>query len=166
MATVRSDGRPANRTLVFRGFLNDSPGLTFVTDARSEKVADLEHSPMAQACWYFPVTHEQYRISGPVAVVRHDSDDAALRDARRSSWRALAEAVRVSFTWPAPGAPRDGTTPLPSVHPDPETPPAHFCLLVLDPHEVDLLEINGNPQNRWNYHRNESGRWEGAEVNP
>ena len=97
MATVRSDGRPANRTLVFRGFVNDSPRLTFVTDARTEKVAELEHSPWAQVCWYFPVTHEQYRISGAVAVVRHDSDDAALRDARRNSWRVLAEAVRVEL---------------------------------------------------------------------
>jgi pyridoxamine 5'-phosphate oxidase len=167
MATVRRDGRPANRTVVFRGFLNDSPRLAFVTDARSEKAAELEHLPWSQLCWYFPVTHEQYRISGPVAVVGHDSDDAELRGARTTSWRELAEAVRVSFTWPEPGAPRDdGGVRFPAVHPDPETPPAHFCLLVLDPHEVDLLEINGNPQNRWIYRRNETGRWQGSEVNP
>jgi pyridoxamine 5'-phosphate oxidase len=166
MATVRGDGRPANRTLVFRGFLDDSPRLTFVTDARSEKAAELERSPWSEICWYFPVTHEQFRISGPVVLVRHDNDDAALRDARRSSWRELAEAVRMSFTWPTPGAPRDGGVRFPSAHPDPETPPAHFCLLVLDPHEVDLLEINGNPQNRWIYRRDETGRWQGSEVNP
>ncbi len=91
MATVRRDVRPANRTVVFRGFLNDSPRLTFVTDARSEKVAELEHCPWCQICWYFPVTHEQFRISGPVALVRDETDDAALRDARR---RSLARAGR------------------------------------------------------------------------
>lgn len=35
LATVRPDGRPANRTIVFRGFLGDaSDVLTFVTDSR------------------------------------------------------------------------------------------------------------------------------------
>ena len=29
--------------------------------------------------------------------------------------------------------------------------PAHFCLLMLDPQEVDLLEMNGNPQHRWTF---------------
>jgi pyridoxamine 5'-phosphate oxidase len=166
MATVRGDGRPANRTVVFRGFLNRGPRLTFVTDARSEKITELEHAAWSQLCWYFPVTHEQFRISGPVTLVRHDTDQPALHDARRDAWRSLAESVRISFTWPTPGEPRDGSVPFPSAHPDPETPPSHFCLLVLDPHEVDLLEINGSPQNRWIYRLNEAGRWQGAEVNP
>ena len=34
LATVRPDGRPANRTVVYRGFLAESDVLTFVTDAR------------------------------------------------------------------------------------------------------------------------------------
>ena len=34
VATVRPDGRPANRTVVYRGLLGESDLLTFVTDAR------------------------------------------------------------------------------------------------------------------------------------
>ena len=151
---------------MFRGFLNDTPRLTFVTDVRSTKVAELQHLPWSEICWYFPVTHEQYRINGPTLLARHDTDDPALQDARNDSWRALGEPVRVSFTWPVPGEPRDGHLPFPSAHPDPETPPSEFCLVVLDPHEVDLLEMNGNPQNRWVYRLGESGKWQGAEVNP
>jgi pyridoxamine 5'-phosphate oxidase len=166
MATVRANGRPANRTLVFRGFLHDSPRLTFVTDERTAKVGDLERLPWAEICWYFPVTHEQFRISGPTTLVRDGTGEPALQLDRRDSWRELAEAVRVNFTWPAPGEPREEGVPFPTAHTDPETPPAHFCLLVLDPHEVDLLEINGNPQNRWVYRLNETGRWSGVEVNP
>ena len=70
LATVRADGRPANRTVVFRGFLDETPQLTFVTDSRSPKVAELSHSPWAEVCWYFPVTHEQFRIGGPVDAGR------------------------------------------------------------------------------------------------
>jgi pyridoxamine 5'-phosphate oxidase len=166
MATVRADGRPANRTVVFRGFLGDSPRLTFVTDARSDKVAELARAPWSELCWHFPMTHVQFRISGPTTVVRHDSGDAGLLDARRGAWRELAEPVRVSFTWPAPGEPRESHLPFPSVHPDQETPLSHFCLLILDPHEVDILELNGNPQNRWNYRRIEPAGWHGTEINP
>ena len=61
MATVRADGRPGNRTVVFRGFLNDTSLLTFVSDLRSSKLADLAKSPWVEVCWYFPVTHEQFR---------------------------------------------------------------------------------------------------------
>ncbi len=34
LATVRPDGRPANRTVVYRGFLLDTDVVTFVTDSR------------------------------------------------------------------------------------------------------------------------------------
>jgi PPOX class probable FMN-dependent enzyme len=166
MATVRADGRPANRTLVFRGFLGDSPRLTFVTDERSAKVAELERTSWAELCWHFAVTHVQFRISGTTTIVRSDSGDAGLLEARRATWRELAESVRVSFTWPAPGEPREIHGPLPSAHPDQETPPSHFCLLILDPREVDMLELNGNPQNRWAFRRTESARWQGTELNP
>ncbi len=166
MATVRADGHPANRTIVFRGFLGDSPRLTFVADARSAKVAELQRASWSELCWYFPVTHEQFRISGPATVVRPDDSDAGLRDARQAAWRELAEAVRVSFTWPAPGEPREGHLPFPAVHPDQETPLSHFCLLILNPHEVDMLELSGNPQNRWTFRRTESARWHGTEINP
>jgi len=48
LATISPAGRPANRTVVFRGFLGDSEELTFVTDARSRKVGS-ERGP-SRAC--------------------------------------------------------------------------------------------------------------------
>jgi pyridoxamine 5'-phosphate oxidase len=166
MATVRPDGRPANRTLVFRGFLNETSQLTFATDLRSSKLADLTKSAWVEGCWYFPVTHEQFRIGGPLTAVGANTTDPVLSAARLECWRTLPEPTRLSFTWPAPGEPRDGRVPFPTEHPDPETPLAHFGLLVLDPEMVDFLEINGHPQNRWQYYRDDSGRWSGREVNP
>lgn len=166
MATVRPDGRPANRTVVFRGFLNDTSQLTFVTDLRSSKLADLATSSWSEVCWYFPVTHEQFRIGGRVTVIGEETTDAELSSARVECWRALPEPTRLSFNWPAPGEPRDNRVPFPVEHPDPQTPLPHFGLLVLDPEMVDFLEINGHPQNRWQYHRDADGGWSGTEVNP
>ena len=41
-----------------------------------------------------------------------------------------------------------------------------FGLIVLDPIEVDHLELDGNPQNRWIYRRGDAGQRTGSEVNP
>lgn len=61
LATVRANGRPANRTVVFRGFLWDTERLTFVTDTRSGKVAEVAANPYCELAWYFPNSREQYR---------------------------------------------------------------------------------------------------------
>ena len=48
-------------------------------------------------------------------------------------------------------------------------PKRRSCILVcssLNPTHVDLLEINGHPQNRWEFARDNAGSWSGVEVNP
>ena len=90
---------------MFRGFLNDAPQLTFVTDLRSSKLADLAKSSWVEVCWYFPVTHEQFRIGGLVKVVGEETTDGVLSAARLECWRALPEPTRLSFTWPVSGEP-------------------------------------------------------------
>jgi pyridoxamine 5'-phosphate oxidase len=166
LATVRRDGRPANRTVVFRGFFQDTHRLTFVIDRRSAKAEDLTRFPWAELCWYFPVTQEQFRIAGSTTLVGNDEPDPATLEARREAWRELSESSRLSFAWPTPGEPRNAHVPFPTSHPDPTLPLTHFCLLVLEPREVDHLEINGAPQNRWDYRCDDVGRWSAIEVNP
>jgi pyridoxamine 5'-phosphate oxidase len=166
LATVRTDGRPANRTVVFRGFVGDTNQLTAVTDVRSAKVRELDASPWAEACWYFPMTREQFRLGGRAFLVRDGVGDEATQQARRNAWRELTDATRQNFTWPDPGQPRNPGAPFVEATPDPEKPLPSFGLIVLDPIEVDHLELDGSPQNRWIYRRDDSGRWTGIEVNP
>jgi PPOX class probable FMN-dependent enzyme len=166
LATVRADGRPANRTVVFRGFLGESDRLTAVTNTSSAKVRELDAVPWAEACWYFPMTREQFRMGGRAVVVREGTGDEAAQRARIDAWRALADATRQSYSWPTPGEPRDPEVPFVEATPDPEIPPPSFGLIVLDPIEVDHLELDGSPQNRWIYRRDDDGRWTGREVNP
>jgi len=45
LATVMPDHLPANRTVVFRGFADEYNRLKFVTDIRSQKVAEIRHNP-------------------------------------------------------------------------------------------------------------------------
>lgn len=166
LATVRLGGDPANRTVVFRGFLAETNQLQFVTDARSEKVEQIGQTPVAEACWYFPNTREQFRLAGKLTLVTTNYPDVDLLAARQRLWQTLSDPARTQFTWADPGKPRNDDMELAESTPDPMTPPPTFCLLLLDPDRVDHLELRGNPQNRWQYHRDTSGDWVKQAVNP
>ncbi|MFS0518076.1 Npun_F5749 family FMN-dependent PPOX-type flavoprotein [Nostoc sp. UIC 10607] len=167
LATVQANGRPANRTLVFRGFLEDTNQLKFITDNRSAKADQIQQQPWAEVCWYFPNTREQFRITGCLTLVGNDDSHHNLQPARISMWRELSDAARLQFAWPHPGKPR--VLELEAFEPpapDPVQPVPNFCLLLLDPVQVDHLELRGEPQNRRFYRRDENQKWFCEEINP
>lgn len=153
LATVAPDGHPRCRTVVVRRV--DDDAIVFVTDARSAKVADLDHEPWAELCWYFRDARAQFRLAGKVAPL-----DAAETSAL---WEAMSEAGRRSFAWPPPGAPL--------ADPDafeveaPATPPDTFLALRLEVHAVDELELRPSPHRRRRYERVD-GTWRAEPVNP
>ena len=165
LATVRADGRPANRTIVFRGFLEDQGHLQFITDRRSAKADQIMAHPWGELCWYFPKTREQFRLAGPLTLVSADHSSADLNQARQQQWADLSDAARLQFAWPDPGQPRaaDGFAPPP---PDPADPPDTFCLLLLLAQQVDHLELRGEPQNRYRYRLQDDAGWAVEDINP
>lgn len=164
LATVTPDGKPANRTVVFRGFLTAANALTFVTDARSDKVRHLQHFAWGEACWYFTQTREQFRLAGSLIVVDHHHPNPNLAEERIQGWSQLSDQARQQFTWPEPGASRASATAFAAI-PHPTVPPDHFCLLVLTPEWVDHLELRGDPQNRTQYFLQQDS-WCQKIVNP
>ena len=167
LATLRADNRPANRTLVFRGFA-DSDELKFAIDSRSQKPEQIEHQPWAEACWYFPETREQFRLAGYLTLVTFDCKDTLLQQARQTTWQEISDATRLQFAWADPGKPRQVDAaafnpPLPS----PVEALPNFCLLLLQPVQVDHLELRGEPQNRTIYDwRDGEQAWFTQAVNP
>jgi PPOX class probable FMN-dependent enzyme len=162
LATVRANGRPANRTVVFRGFLENTNQLKFITDTRSQKAAEIQQQSWGEICWYFPNTREQFRITGSLILIT-DSVDSA----RTKMWQELSDAARLQFAWPESGKPRNHqpeafTPPAPDIY----QPLANFCLLLLEPLEIDHLELRGEPQNRRIYQVDENQVWFCVEVNP
>ncbi len=166
LATVRADGRPANRTLVFRGFLEDTNQLKFAIDARSQKIDQIEQKPWAESCWYFPETREQFRITGSLTLVGSDHPDSALQQARVATWQELSNAARLQFAWPHPSKPRADAAAFEPPPPDVVQPLPNFCLLLLEPMQVDHLELRGEPQNRWLYNRDSDPAWSTQAINP
>ncbi|PZU96577.1 MAG: pyridoxamine 5'-phosphate oxidase [Leptolyngbya sp.] len=165
LATITPAGRPANRTVVFRGWLPDSNTLTLVTDQRSAKVADIAAHPWAEACWYFTDTREQFRLAGSIQVVTAADVDPSLTAARQNFWEALSDNARQQFYWPHPAQPRTAEADF-SPREIQAAPPAEFCLVLLQPNHVDHLELRGEPQNRALYDRQPDGTWQVKVVNP
>ena len=176
LATVGTDGKPANRTVVFRGFLAETNRLMIVSDRRSEKHDHISHNAHVAVCWYFTKTREQFRLSGQIAVVTTDTPQGSLADARKQLWQNLSDSSRAQFTWPQPKAPRADDTAF-SAPADEQTPSPSFCLLLLDVESVDHLTLRGDPQNRCIYRRTEGvdnqtslsqagQKWQVTSVNP
>ncbi|MEM6451567.1 MAG: Npun_F5749 family FMN-dependent PPOX-type flavoprotein [Cyanobacteria bacterium P01_D01_bin.105] len=178
LATLRANGRPANRTVVFRGFLNQTNHLMFISDLRSEKTLQIQQNPNAEACWYFTKTREQFRLSGQLTLVTaHDEDDehktpSPLQIARQQIWQNISDNARIQFAWPQPKTGRENTPanafhPTPPDAPDELTPPETFTLVLLSPDYIDHLELRGNPQNRHIYQKGSGTQeWNISNVNP
>lgn len=167
LATVRADNRPANRTLVFRGFLADTDELKFTIDSRSQKPEQIGHQPWAEACWYFPSSREQFRLAGCLTLVTSGYADAVLQQARQTTWQDISDATRLQFAWADPGKPRADAAAFEPPLPNSIEPLPNFCLLLLKPVQVDHLELRGEPQNRTIYDwRDIDQSWSIRAVNP
>ncbi len=160
LATVSSDGSPSVRTVVFRNLLGQPDRIVMVTDARSEKVADIRHDARGEICWYFSRTREQFRLGGTLELVGPGDDESRLE-----TWNTLSPSARAQFHWPSPAA-SPVTSPRELNDDELLAPPDDFLLLVLDIHRTDHLQLRGSPQRRWLSTRGEDGSWRALAVNP
>ncbi|KAL3536688.1 hypothetical protein ACH5RR_000054 [Cinchona calisaya] len=170
LATVGINGKPSNRTVVFRGFHeDDSDKIHINTDTRTRKIEDLKHCPFAEICWYFADSWEQFRINGSVDVIDASNADLVKLQQREKSWFASSLRSRLQYLGPTPGLPSlsEEAPQQPSL--DPATGPVDaFCLLVLDPDQVDYLNLKSNERVSFISTRS-GGRekiWTSNKVNP
>jgi len=169
LATVTSEGKPANRTLVFRGFFKDTNQIEIITDSRSKKIDEIQDRSWGEICWYFTKTREQFRIAGKINIVEENCQDEPLKKARINTWKNLSDATRIQFAWPDPGQPRnkDSDRAFEDLEISEKEPVKNFTLLLFNPDRVDRLELRGEPQNRWLYKLDpDSQTWSTEWVNP
>lgn len=166
LATITPNGYPSNRTVVFRGFLDDDTNrLKIITDARSAKIQEIEHQSAAEICWYFTKTREQFRISGTLQLVTVEETDPNLQKARQITWHNLSDAARSQFAWPDPAQPAADKSAFDVELPHPKAPLDNFCLLLLVPTKIDHLQLKSDPQQRFLYTRSDN-TWKTQAVNP
>jgi pyridoxamine 5'-phosphate oxidase len=167
LATLTIEGKPTNRTVVFRGFRDNSNDLQVITDARSEKILQIQANAGGEICWYFPKTREQFRLSGNITIISHKNTNLDQQKLRYRLWQELSDSARLQFAWPSPRKTRsdnpDDFAPLPLKEAEPLN---NFCLLLFNPLSVDHLQLKGHPQNRTLYTLDQSDIWQIETVNP
>src|SRR5687768_9722974 len=93
LATVTHDGAPRARTVVCRS-INDEGTHLFVSDARSEKNAQLRRRQEAEVVFWLASQRLQYRLRGPAIPTKRLNTQL---------WPGLSDATRAMFFWPPPG---------------------------------------------------------------
>ncbi|PIA34792.1 hypothetical protein AQUCO_03700219v1 [Aquilegia coerulea] len=170
LATIGSNGRPSNRTVVFRGFeQEESNKIQINTDYRSSKIEDLKHCRFAEICWYFTDSWEQFRINGTVDIIDAFNPDPVKLQQRAKAWFAGSPRSRLQYLGPSPGLPYISEEQKQEYSLDPATGPVHaFCLLVLDPEQVDYLNLKSNQRLSFQSMQTDDGGkcWKTEKVNP
>ncbi|MGB3725955.1 MAG: pyridoxamine 5'-phosphate oxidase [Glaciecola sp.] len=178
VANVDQQGFAQNRTMVFRGFQDESLNLLAITDIRSDKVIQWHGHPYAHISWYFAKSREQYRLRCDVVLVTQENANSLANDKlpinktnsirmgfsskglieqRDKMWNSLSSAAKSQFTWPSPKfAPEDNklsTELADSENALPssdcvELPHENYALVIFIPRYVDYLDLKTTPQCR------------------
>ncbi|KAF5743776.1 pyridoxine/pyridoxamine 5'-phosphate oxidase 2 isoform X1 [Tripterygium wilfordii] len=170
LATVGSTGRPSNRTVVFRGFEENSDRIQINTDSRTRKIEDLKHCPFAEMCWYFTDSWEQFRINGRVDVIDGSNPDPIKLQQRERAWFATSFKSRSQYLGPDPGRLCLTEQPL-EVSPldNSSGPLAAFCLLIVDPEQVDYYNLKSSQRIMFTSNQSANGEekcWTSERINP
>ncbi|XAR53942.1 Pyridoxal 5'-phosphate synthase [Bertholletia excelsa] len=169
LATIGSNGKPSNRTVVFRGFQENSDKIHINTDSRSRKIDELKQCPFAEICWYFADSWEQFRINGSVDIIDGSCRDPMKLQQRERAWFSSSPKSRLQYLGPIPGLPLLGEIAFKEPSLDPSTGPVDaFCLLVLDPDQVDYLNLKSNERLNFTSRQNINGEklWTSQRINP
>lgn len=169
LATVKPDGRPANRTVVFRGFVEGTDKLQVTTDSRTHKIEEISHCPHGEICWYFTDSWEQFRIQGKLDIIGEKDTDPVRCLLREKVWFASSLRSRLQYLGPHPFVALSNTEVFKDSL-DPCTGPVGtFCLLTLDPDQVDYLNLKTNRRivfKRLGGDVDVNCQWMQQEVNP
>ncbi|MEX0588536.1 MAG: pyridoxamine 5'-phosphate oxidase family protein [Cyanobium sp.] len=159
LATVAADGTPRLRTLVFRGWAG-SDVLDLLTDGRSAKAAEVEHQPAVEMCWLLPRARSQFRLRGAVMALPAEDEQRE----RQQHWQKLTPGGRALWGWPPPGAALDESALFPAELAEDTPMPENFILLRISLHQVDLLELGGQPHRRRRWLADQ--QWQEELLNP
>ncbi|XP_020084455.1 pyridoxine/pyridoxamine 5'-phosphate oxidase 2 [Ananas comosus] len=169
LATIGANGRPSNRTVVFRGFQENGDKIQINTDVRSNKIEEIKHCPFGEICWYFTDSWEQFRINGTIDFIDGSNSDPAKLQQREKAWFMSSLKSRMQYLGPAPGIPVIDEGTAKENHLDPTAGPVDaFCLLVFDPEQVDYLNLKSNERLMFRSRQSSDGGkgWMFERVNP
>ena len=152
IANVSKNNQPRVRTVVFRGWLDNTTMLIY-TDKRSEKYKDLEINNNIEVLWLFFKTKSQYRFRGKVSELEDNN----------KYWDNLFDRSKDQWFWPTPGEKIDREDNISTIE-NKLSKPNNFSVLKININEVDLLKLEKPLHKRYIWKKIDN--WKCVEVNP
>jgi pyridoxamine 5'-phosphate oxidase len=144
LVTVTEDGSPRARVLALRAVDRDARRLVFHTDARSDKVREIEREQRVAVLFFDRDDAVQARFDGACAV--HHADPVAA-----AAWRGVSELRRAACATEAePGSPLDAPQPFVSLPATASGDDAftNFAVLVVEADAIDWLWLGPQDMRR------------------
>ena len=142
VATIGADGAPELRTVVLRGWDEAERVLSFHTDTRAGKVAQMRVHPAVALHMWDPQQRIQLRVSGLAKLHRDDALASA-------AWRAATHGSRATYrVVQAPGAAVDDPLDVDALGLDEEAAYANFMLVRVAVATLELLHLAASGHRR------------------
>lgn len=163
IATLGLDGAPKVRTVVLRQVNRDQRTVTFHTDIRSEKVAELKKDPRIAVVACNLDAGLQIRLEGIARIVDHGERKDAV-------WNASRLRTLILYRAPLPpgtpiGSPDDAHVALEWDDAERSTGIENFCLVDIEVSHIDYLDLSPDGHVRVRFIR-DADSWQGIWVSP
>ena len=153
LSTVSNNNEPRIRTVVFRGWKQESSMLIF-TDSRSDKIKHLKKNSNAEVLWLFLRSKSQFRFKGKIKELRVNT----------KYWDSLSDRSKSTWFWQHPGKKiHNNIQPSQIIHTNLKKP-ENFVVLEFEIYSVDLLKLTTPIHKRYIW--NKVNNWEKIEINP
>jgi pyridoxamine 5'-phosphate oxidase len=117
------------------------------------RVQDLRANPACELCWFFPLSKEQYRVTGRAVLIddKCAAGDAKLSAVRLAQWSSLVIPTRQLFDAAPPGTARKaqamGDLDRYEAQPiDPNVPSPNFVVVLLQPSRYALCRVGAGTE--------------------
>jgi pyridoxamine 5'-phosphate oxidase len=162
LATIGMDGAPRVRTVVVREVDEAHSTLSFVTDIRSPKIAEIRRDPRASLVGFDPQEGIQIRLEGQAVIIDQPVE-------KKSFWDMCPPHTLALFQTPyAPGieiaSPREAVGTM--EHRDGnERAFINFCVVTVELSRLEWLDLSPEGHQRCSFQRR-ADSWVGTWITP
>ncbi|MBL0405623.1 pyridoxamine 5'-phosphate oxidase family protein [Microvirga aerilata] len=162
LATIGMDGAPRVRTVVLRQADEVRSTVSFVTDLRSPKIAEIRREPRVSLVGYDPQAGIQVRLEGRAVILDQPEDKKSIWDRCRPHTLALFQTPDAPGTEIASPRAVSGTVE----HCDgTEQAFRNFCVVTVELQRLEWLDLSPEGHQRC-FFRQTAGSWVGTWIAP
>jgi pyridoxamine 5'-phosphate oxidase len=163
-ATISVTGAPAVRTVVLRRAAESESLITFHTDVRSAKVAELRADPRIALVGYDPEHMIQLRLEGVASVITDGNDKKTAWDSSREHSLVLYRTIHPPGT--SIGSPDEAYAGQSNLHSTVLAGYENFCIVRVSLKTFELLDLSMPANHKRAHFIHDGFEWKGQWIAP